>query len=215
MEIKKYINNNNKYNIIPDPTFTLPQTLNKIKQTNFKPNDRIIIHILTNDARQTKNRNRRSPEQTRQLQTQIIQHLLKYIPRQNITLLESPPLLDSPHSDIFPYNYASVQLSRQFGTRFADTLIGEKHLGRDGFHILPSARHLLLKSVAAAIGHFSPHQKFGHARPPFGEFGPWAAPNGHGVFPPQYRHVAMAQPIVFRRRPPIVPLMSMNFQRPF
>ena len=56
-EIKKYINNN-KYDIDPQETFTLPQTFNKIKQTKFGPNDAVIINILTNDARQTQHRNR-------------------------------------------------------------------------------------------------------------------------------------------------------------
>ena len=172
----------------------------------------VIINILTNDAQQTKNRNKRSPEHTRQLQTEIIQHLLHYIPRQNITILESPPLLDSPTSDIYPYNHASVLLTRQLNIRFADTLIGEEHLGRDGFHIHRASCHLLVKSVAAAIGHFSPHQRFGHSRPPYGQFGPWAAPKGRGIFPLSFRDVAMAQPLSFRRRPVIQPLMGINIR---
>ena len=214
-EINKYIrNNNNNYNIVPQETFTLPQTFNKIRQTKFKPNDSVIINILTNDARQTQQRNRRTPDQTRQLQTNIIQHLLQHIPRQNITILESPPLLDSTSSDIFPYNHASVLLTRKFQIRFADTLVGEQDLWKDGYHLLRSSRHLLVKSVAAAAAHFSPHQRFSLSRPPFGENGPWAAPKGQGVFPREFRHMAVVQPMSFRRRRAIQPLMGMNIQRP-
>ena len=219
-EINKYINNNNnnnskKYNIEPHETFTLPQTLRKIQQTNFKPNDAVIINVLTNDARQTQKRNQRSPYQTRRLQTEIIQHLLQHIPRQNITILESPPLLDSPSSDIYHYNHASVLLARQLKIRFADTLVGEQHIWKDGYHLLRSSRHLLVKSVAAAAAHFSPHQRFGLSRPPFGEYGPWAAPKDQGVFPREYRQMAVAQPMSFRRqRRTIMPLMGINIQRP-
>ena len=214
-EINKYINNNNnkKYDINPQETFTLPQTFNKIQQTKFGPNDAVIINTLTNDARQTQTRNRRTPDQTRQLQTKIIQHLLQHIPRQNITILESPPL-DSTTSDIFHYNHASVLLARKFQIRFADTLVGEQDLWKDGYHLLRSSRHLLVKSVAAAAAQFSPHQRFGLSRPPFGENGPWAAPKGQGVFPREFRQMAMAQPMSFRRCHVIPPLMGKNIQRP-
>ena len=113
---KKNNNNNNKYNIILHKTFTLPQTLHKIRHTTFKNNDRVILGIITNDARQTRHRPRRTPDSTKQLQTEIIQHLIAHIPRQNLTWLEAPPLFDSSTSDIFAYNRASFQLSRLIPT---------------------------------------------------------------------------------------------------
>ena len=212
-EIKKYISQIN-YIINPQETFTLSQTLDKIKQTNYGRNDLVIINTLTNDARNTKNRQRRSPDNTRQLQTQIIDHLLSFIPRQNITFLESPPLLDSPDSDIFAYNIGSYQIARKFGINFAQTLIGEQHVWTDGYHILKNKRPLLVKSVAAAALKVNPHQHFGLRRPPFGDFGPWPTPNGQGAFRPEYRQAAMSLPMNFRRPRSILPLMGINIRRP-
>ena len=192
-------------------TFTLPQTLHRIKTLNFRPKDRIVINILTNDARQTNNRQRRTTNETKFLQTKIIQLLLTSVPRSNITLLESPPLLDSTQSDIYPYNRVSFVLSKQLGVHFARTLVGESHLGRDGFHIRPDCRQLLMKSIAAAAVEVDPNDHFGYRRPPLGHFGPWEAPLGLGMLP--FNRAAMQQPIMFRRSPLVRPLMNIKIPR--
>ena len=217
-EVKNSINNNNNianYNISPQETFTLPQTRNKIQHLTFKPNDIVIINTLTNDARHTKHRQARTTNETKHIQATIISHLKAFIPPKNIVILESPPLLTSSTSDIFPYNDASFLIARQHGARFARSLVGEHHLFRDGYHILKDSRHLLLKSVAAAAVNVDPHRHFSLRRPPHGNFGPWEAPNGQGILPQPhtYRGVAMAQPIIFRRSS-IRPLMDIKIQRP-
>ena len=131
----------------------------------------------------------------------------------NITILESPPLLDSPSSDIFPYNSNSFSLAQQLGIRFAGTLIGEQHLWTDGYHVLKNSRPLLLKSVAAAVVGVNPRQHYGLPRPPYGQYGPWAAPKGRGIMP-NFRDLASAQPFTFRRLGPIRPLMNNPVRRP-
>ena len=207
-------NNNNRisnFNISLHETYTLSQTLDKIRQTTFNRNDTVIIGTLTNDARQTNKRQRRTPDQTKQIQIQIIQHLIKHIPNKNITLLEAPPLLDSTSSDIYPYNLNSYSLSRQFGCGFSRILIGESHLWSDGFHILHKHRHLLLKSVAAAAARINVHEHHKLLHPPFGAFGPWAAPKGQGIIP--FSKMALKQPLNFRRASPIQPLMGINIHR--
>ena len=146
-------------------------------------------------------RPRRTPDSTKQLQTEIIQHLIAHIPRQNLTWLEAPPLFDSSTSDIFAYNRASFQLSRQFGTGFARTLVGENHIWKDGYHLRHQARHLLVKSVAAVAAKVDVHRHYNLARPPFGNFGPWEASKGQGMAPPLLRDVAMGRPMLFRRAP--------------
>ena len=213
------INKDNKqqttpFNIILHDTYTLPQTLAKIKHTTFNKHDAVVINILTNDARQTKTRQRRTPTQTKQLQTGIIQHLISYIPPRNITILESPPLLDSPTSDIYLYNHASYTLSQQFGIHFSGTLIGEQHLwSGDGYHINRKFQPLLLKSLASAAVGTNPRSHYGLARPPYGQYGPWAAPKGQGMMP-SFRDRALAQPLHFRRLAPIYPLMRNTIRRP-
>ena len=214
-------NNNNisnniaNYNVNPQATFTLPQTRHKIQHLTFKPNDIVVINTLTNDARHTKHRQSRTIKETKQMQATIISHLKAFIPPKNIVILESPPLLTSSTSDIFPYNDASFLIARQHGARFARTLIGEHHLFGDGYHIRKDFRHLLIKSVAAAAVNIEPHRHFSLHRPPHGNFGPWEAPNGQGILPQPhtYRGIAMAQPINFRRSL-IRPLMNIQIRRP-
>ena len=190
-------NNNNinitDYNIVLRPTFTLGQTLNEIKQTNYKNNDKIIINVLTNDARPTKNRRQKTITETRQLQYAIIQQLTRFIPRTNITLVEAPPNLNN---DIYGYNYSSCDVARYFGIRFSPTLIGEDHIWSDGLHIMNRHRPLMVKTIAAAAAGVDPHTYFRLSRPPSGAYGPWMAPFGMGMMP-NYRDAAVA-PISFR-----------------
>ena len=186
-------NKNNDYNFILRPTFTLGQTLNEIKQTNYKNNDKVIINVLTNDARPTKHRRQKTITETRQLQNAITQQLTRFIPRGNITLVEAPPNLNH---DIYNYNYSTCDLSLNLGIRFAPTLIGEDHIWRDGLHIMNRHRPLMLKTIAAAAAGVDPHIHFRLSRPPSGLYGPWMAPFGMGMTP-NFRDAAVA-PIQFR-----------------
>ena len=213
---KKNNNNQTNYNINLQPTYTLPQTLEKIRHMTFNKNDKVIIGTLTNDARQTKHRRQKTTDETGRLQTKILTYLLTKLPPQNITFLEAPPILTS---DIFPYNAATHRLAHHSGARFAETLVGEGHIFRDGYHILNRCRHLLLKSVAAAATSVNPRSQFGLNRPPHGPFGPWVAPAGRGMLPDpspaDFRVVASARPNPIRFRPSpahFPPLNNRNIQ---
>ena len=171
---------------------------------------------MTNDARQTKNRHPRTLHETYTLQHRIINILIQHTSRNNIIILESPPLLNN---DIYAYNRLSYYTAKQFRLRFAYTLVGEQHLWDDGVHVLRDCRHLLISSVAAAIIDVDPHSHFELERPPKGVFGPWTQPFGfrpapsrfpppfplwhHRDFPPlaarNYSNVASAPAFFYRQ----------------
>ena len=159
---------------------------------------------MTNDARDTRQRRRKTTNETNRLQSSIIDYLLRFVPPSNITLLESPPLLSY---DIYPYNKASFTLAGQRQLHFGPTLIGEQHLWRDGVHVAKRFRPLLLKTVAAAACNVNPNRHFRLARPPCGIYGPWEAPFGCGMGPPQHPPPSLnPQPILLwndREFPPL------------
>ena len=201
--------------MLPDNT-PLPITFNR--------NDIVIIGTLTNDARTTKNRQKRTTDKVASLQNSIITQLSAHLPVNNIVFLEAPPLL-SNNDDIFDYNRVTYNIALSRGARFAPTLVGEEHLWKDGFHVAYRHRHLLAKAVAAAIANVNPHLHFQFRRPPHGPFGPWISPRGCGMRPPpsldgrlpSHRDIAVAAPFQFRRqrRQPLVhvtPLMNKNIQ---
>ena len=138
---------------------------------------------MTNDARQTKNRQQKTLNEARIYQHKIINFIRQKTSRSNIIILESPPLLQN---DIYPYNRLSYETSKLFGLRFAPTLVGEQHLWEDGVHILHNCRPLLINSVAAAILGKNPLEHFKLARPPHGAYGPWTAPFGFRPAPSRF-----------------------------
>ena len=184
------------------------------KQFQYCRRQGITFMPLVVDARQTKSRRRRTPYQTKILMTNILRHLLSFVPRSNVSIVEAPPLNDAPESDIYPYNQASFDVAQQHGVHFARTLIGENHLWRDGYHIQDTHRHLLVKSIAAAAVEIDPNDFFGLKRPPYGHFGPWESPKGVGFFPLAFNKMAVRQPMYFRGPPPIRPLMCIDIPRP-
>ena len=218
---KKQNKQQTKYNIIMHPTYTLQTTLNQISNSTFNKNDHVIINILTNDARTTAYRPPKSFDNISNNLNSIYDHLLRHLSPNNITLLESPPLL---FEDIFPRAALSFQLAKRRGIRSLPTLIGEGHLiqwtsrgRRDGIHVRDDCRHLMVKTIASAVLRQEPHQLFGLRRPPQGDFGPWLAPFGCGMAPPppqtpSLAKIALAPPYHFRKRP-ILPLMDINIQR--
>ena len=70
---------------------------------------------------------------------------------------------------------------------------------RDGFHVDGRSRHLLVKSVAAAVAGVDAHRFYGRSGPPLGPYGPWVAPQGQGFSPMNFRDVAMGHPFQFRK----------------
>ena len=224
--------NNNNIRINALPTFTLTATKevirtkkfipkhapNNIRTLTFKPNDIVVICTLTNDARSTRDRQARPPKTTATHQTDIIKLLTPYLPAKNIVFLEAPPLL-TESKDILPYNIITRYVALSLGARFAHTLVGEDHMWNDGFHVSFRHRHLLVKSVAAAIAGVHPQTHFKLHRPPLGPFGPWVAPIGRGMRPPppsSYSGVAVSAPppVQFRRRPPTRPARPTLPSRP-
>ena len=205
-------NNNDDYNITLHDTYCLHPTLKQIRQMTFKRNDIVVLNIMTNDARPTPHRPKRTPTETTRLLSSILNLLLTQLPRSNIVVLEAPPHL---YNDIYPYNVAAHHLALQNGVRFGQTLIGEEHMEQfDGFHIKKAAKTLLVKTISAAVCDLNPHLHFSLHRPPHGIYGPWVAPAGVGVMP--FSKMAMSSPINFRRsnwrRPEIRPLMSVKIR---
>ena len=77
----------------------------------------------------------------------------------NIIILQSAP---STKYSMENYNKASQDLSQREEIIFAPTLVNEQHLWNDGYHIHDTHRHLLVKSVAAAIVGMNPFKAFGN-----------------------------------------------------
>ena len=76
----------------------------------------------------------------------------------NITFLESPPSLNF---DIFPYNQMAFQLCQKLGLVFCLNLLARPHIKADGLHIKAPFKHLMLKSVAAAVVGKGPYSILG------------------------------------------------------
>ena len=131
----------------------------------------VVIGIMTNEAKFSK-----PIRNTHSRLSRIITKLKTQTHPDNIVILEAVPSLPF---NIFAYNNASWVLCRKMGVRFARTLVGEHHLWRDGVHVRHNCRHLLEKSVAAAIANVDPGRLFRLERPPHGPFGPWEYPFGH------------------------------------
>ena len=205
-------NSDDNYNITLHSTYCLHPTLKQIQQMTFNRNDVVVINIMTNDARPTQHRQKRTTTETTRLLSSILNLLLAQLPRSNIVVLEAPPQL---YNDVYPYNLAAHHLALQLGVRFGQTLIGEDHMQHfDGIHIKKAAKTLLAKTIAAAVCDKNPHLHFSLQRPPHGIYGPWAAPAGVGMMP--FSKMATSSPINFRRsnwrRPAIRPLMSVNIR---
>ena len=76
----------------------------------------------------------------------------------NITFLESPPSLNF---DIFPFNQMAFHLCQKLGMVFCLNLLARPHIKPDGLHIKAPFKHLMLKSVAAAVVGKGPYSILG------------------------------------------------------
>ena len=112
----------------------------------------VIISVLTNNAKA------RQPVTNAQfLMEKIFNTLSHQTSPGKIIFLESPPSLNF---DIFPYNHAIFQSCQNIGVFFSFGLLEPSHMKRDGLHILPQFKHLMVKSVSCAVKKISPFKYF-------------------------------------------------------
>lgn len=129
----------------------LVQTLDSIKTTNHS-NSVVIIAVMTNNAKANQ-----SVAYSKSILNKIFEHLKTEISAQNIIVLESPPSLNF---DIFPYNKVMFDLCQSNEVFFARNLLKKVHMKGDGLHILNHYKHLMVKSVAAAIKKIDPKRHY-------------------------------------------------------
>ena len=91
----------------------------------------------------------------------IVDLLKKQTHPSNIIILQSAPSTKYPMDE---FNRASQHLCQTEGIIFAPTMVKEHHLWNDGYHIHDAHRHLLVKSVAAAIMGIDPVRGFGNPK---------------------------------------------------
>ena len=133
----------------------LEDTLNAIKSTNHS-NSIVVLSVMTNNAK-----SHQSPYKSKSLLSEIVEHLKGEVSVKNIIVLESPP---SCSFNIFPYNKAMFDLCQNTGIFFSRNLVKQVHLKADGLHILNQYKHLMIKSVAAAIKKVDPKSHYGFPR---------------------------------------------------
>ena len=147
----------------------LEDVLQALTQTDLE-NSVVIIAVMTNNAKE-----RQPVHHTHSLLQRILENLKKQTSSEKIIILESPPSLQF---DVYPYNRASYQLCRSAGVFFALSQLERYHIKDDGLHIRDQYKHLMIKSVAAAIMKVNPYIHFGlfpSVRRPW-KIAPWANP---------------------------------------
>ena len=117
----------------------------------------VIISTLTNNVKV-----KQTVGKTRLLLQRAINSLKAQTASENIIFLESPPSL---RFDIFYHNQMAFQLCKDSKVRFAYNLLARDHIKLDGLHILPKYKHLMVKSVAAAISKREPFSLLGRKIP--------------------------------------------------
>ena len=146
------------------PTYHLGPTYRKILETNHQ--DAIVIICLgVNNVRWDKGtgwthygiKDQRGHVHHGYMK-KIIDHLKGQTHPSNIVIMETPP---STKYSMYNFNKASYFLCKNEGIGFAHTLVAEQHLWRDEYHIRDDHRHLLVKSVAAAILAMEPFGAYG------------------------------------------------------
>ena len=117
----------------------------------------VIISTLTNNVK-----DKQTVGKTSFLLQRSINSLKAQTSPENIIFLESPPSL---RFDIFHHNQMAFQLCKHSRVRFAFNLLARSHIKPDGLHILPEFKHLMVKSVAAAIAKREPFSLLGRRIP--------------------------------------------------
>lgn len=129
----------------------LEDTLRAIRSTDHT-NSIVILSVMTNNANAYQ-----SVSHSTSLLKNVVDYLKNETYAQNIIVLESPP---SRRFNIFPFNKAMFDLCHSMGVFFARNLLKQNHLKTDGLHILNHYKHLMIKSVAAAIKKVDPKQYY-------------------------------------------------------
>ena len=142
-------------------SYHLPGTLYQVHQTDHT-NSIVIINVGTNDVRYRLDPSTHdhplSKKDPHQMMDKIISHLKKETAPENIIILESIP---STKMDMKPYNDENYKLSKMRNIRYAFTLVRESHIWKgDKYHIHNAFRHVVSKSVAAAIMNVHPVQAY-------------------------------------------------------
>ena len=133
-------------------SYHLPGTLYQVKNRDHS-NSMVIINIGTNDVRYRQDPltsdhplSLLNPHNT---MAEIISILKKQTAPENIIILESIP---STKMNMETYNDENYKLSLIHNIRYAYTLVRKSHIWKkDKYHIHNAFRHLVSKSVAAAI----------------------------------------------------------------
>ena len=134
-------------------TFTLPNTLKKVKETVFGRDDLVVVNIMTNHARL-----QHPVERTQRLLSAILDELLQRLGPKNVTLLAAPPLNVSPYTDISVYNRMMNETARQRSVNYVESPLKISQLSRDGFHIQQRYKGGLLCGMAVAVNRMFSHQ---------------------------------------------------------
>ena len=113
----------------------------------------VIISTMTNNAK-----NHESFSKCRSLLKKAFDILQRQTCMKNVIFLESPP---SHKFEIFFYNKMAHALCKDTGATFALNLVVYPHIKSDGLHIKAPFKHLMTKSVAAAIVKKVPYFLFG------------------------------------------------------
>lgn len=130
----------------------LEHTLNVLKSTDHS-NAVVIISVMTNNAEAYQ-----SVSHSQSILRNIVDTLKLETSSQNIIILKSPP---SRNFNIFQYNKAMYDLCQSAGVFLARTLVKQIHIKPDGLHILDQYKHLMVKSIAAAIKKVDPKGHYG------------------------------------------------------
>ena len=129
----------------------LEDVLPAVMQNNHS-NAIVVIAVMTNNAK-----GKQPVLQSQSILSKVLNILKPQTPLENLIVLESPPSLNF---DIFPYNYAMYQICKSSGICFAPNLLRPSDIKPDGLHILPRSKHLMVKSISAAIKKLDPHKYF-------------------------------------------------------
>ena len=161
----------------------LEDVLQAVSQTDHA-NSVVVISVMTNNAKEGQ-----SVEHTDSFLQRIINNLKRQTSLKNIIIMESPPSLQF---DIYPYNRASYQICCSSGVYFALSHLDRCHIKDDGLHIRDPYKHLMIKSVAAAIMKVNPYIHFGlfpPVRRPW-MMASWAHSFMMRTYPSQFQHSA-------------------------
>ena len=150
------LGNSDNFNIELSYTPTLEQLVTAVERDD-NTNATIVISTMTNNAK-----DHQSVSKCELKLKRVVGVLTQQTQAKNIIFLESPP---SFRCDIFPYNNMAYNLCKSSGLMFSFNLLSYVHIKPDGLHIKRAFKHLMVKSVAAALAGREPFSIFGLTLP--------------------------------------------------